>query len=93
MTTFVFAMACNTASRASGTVTMPIRVAVLRGEEVLYSELHKHVVQVGEGSGAVQFLFANPDITMPIPADGSLQVFAGYDEGPPRQGRSSDAAF
>jgi hypothetical protein len=76
-----------------GTVTMPIRVAVLRGEEVLYSELHKHPVAVGEGSGAVQFLFANPDITMPIPADGSLQVFAGYDEGPPRQRPSSDEAF
>ena len=38
-------------------------------------------------------LFANPDITLPIPADGSLQVFAGYDEGPPKQRPSSDEAF
>lgn len=73
-----------------GTITMPIRVAVVRGEEVLYSELHKHAVAVGEGSGATQFLFANPDITLPIPADGSLRVFAGYDEGPPQQRRSAD---
>jgi hypothetical protein len=73
-----------------GTATMPIRVAVARGEEVLYSELHRHAVAVGEGSGATQFMFANPDITIPVPADGSLQVFAGYDEGPPTK-RSSDA--
>jgi hypothetical protein len=76
-----------------GTVAMPIRVAVLRGEEVLYSELHTHAVAVGEGSGATQFLFANPDITLPIPEDGSLRVFAGYDEGPPKKRPSSDAAF
>jgi hypothetical protein len=76
-----------------GTVTMPIRVAVLRGEEVLYSELHKHAVAVGEGSGATQFLFANPDITMPIPEQGTIQVFAGYDEGPPKARRTQEEAF
>ena len=53
----------------------------------------QHAVAVGEGSGATQFLFANPDITLPIPEDGSLRVFAGYDEGPPKQRPSSDAAF
>ncbi len=76
-----------------GTVTMPIRVAVLRGEEIFYSELHRHSVVVGEGSGATQFLFANPDITMPIPEKGTVQVFAGFDEGPPKARPSSDAAF
>ena len=50
-------------------------------------------VVVGEGSGATQFLFANPDITIPIPTDGSLQIFAGYDEGPPKQRLSDAEAF
>jgi len=76
-----------------GTVTMPIRVAVTRGEEVIYSELHRHPVAVSEGSGATQFVFASPDVTMPIPAEGTVEVFAGYDEGPPKQRQSDPEAF
>jgi hypothetical protein len=69
-----------------GTVNMPIRIAVSRGGEVLYSQLHKYQVAVGEGSGATQFVFNDPNVSVPIPGAGeTLQVFAGYDEGPPKK--------
>jgi hypothetical protein len=63
-----------------GTVTMPIRIAVMRGDEVLYSQLHKYPVTVGDV--ASQFVFSDPNVTFPIPAEPNVQVFAGYDEGP-----------
>jgi hypothetical protein len=67
----------------AGNVTMPIRIVVLRGEEVLYSQLHKHQVAVGNDS--TQWLFNNPNVSIPIPPDRNIQVFAGYDEGPPKK--------
>ncbi|MDN2566829.1 hypothetical protein N1F89_11390 [Aquibium sp. A9E412] len=66
----------------AGTITMPIRVAVLRGEEVVYSELHRYQVAVGDTSGATQFVFNDPNVVIPGPIDTSIRVFAGYDEGP-----------
>jgi hypothetical protein len=78
---------------APGTIKMPIRIAVLQGEEVLYSQLHHHQVAL-DGSGvATQFVFNDPNVTVPIPADQSLQVFAGYDEGPPKKKPAEDAEF
>jgi hypothetical protein len=69
---------------SAGTVTMPIRVAVVRGEEVLYSQLHKYQVVVAEGGGATQFVFNDPNVVIPLPEPGTIQVFIGYDEGPPK---------
>jgi hypothetical protein len=68
---------------SAGTVTMPIRVAVVRGEEVLYSQLHKHQVKVGNES--TQWLFNDPNVSIPIPSTQDIQIFAGYDEGPPKK--------
>lgn len=67
---------------AAGSITMPIRVAVTRGEEVLYSRLHQFPVAVGEGAGATQFVFNDPNVTFPTPTVRNIRVFAGYDEGP-----------
>jgi len=69
----------------SGTFTMPIRVVALRGSEVLYSELHKFSVTVDRASGASQFIFNDPNVTIPSVSDGSVQIFAGYDEGPEKK--------
>lgn len=69
----------------SGNLTMPIRVVVVRGEEVLYSQLHKHQVSVGDASTATQFVFNDPAVSFPTPQEADLQVFAGYDEGPPKK--------
>ena len=67
----------------AGSMAMPIRIVVLRGEEVLYSELHKHQVSVGNAS--TQWVFNYPNVTIPIPAEENIQVFAGYDEGPQKK--------
>ena len=71
-----------------GSVTMPIRIVVSSagGGEPLYSQLHKYEVAVNKASGATQFLFNDPNVTFPQPAPGTVQVFAGYDEGPPKKG-------
>ena len=69
---------------APGSVKLPIRVAVVRGEEVLYSQLHDYQVAL-DGSGAAQFVFNDPNVTIPVPPEQTVQVFAGFDEGPPKQ--------
>ena len=75
----------------AGNVTMPIRVAVVRGDEVLYSQLHKHQVAVGSTAAATQFIFNDPNATVPDPTAADLQVFAGYDEGPPKKKPADEA--
>ncbi len=68
-----------------GSVTMPIRVVVVRGEEVLYSELHQYQVAINSLTGATQFVFNDPNVSIPAPSAANLLVFAGYDEGPPKR--------
>jgi hypothetical protein len=65
-----------------GAITMPIRVAVMHGNDVLYSKLHQYKLQVSDMSAATQFVFNDPNIVVPEPAAADYQVFAGYDEGP-----------
>jgi hypothetical protein len=64
-----------------GQITMPIRVAVVQGDTVLYSQLHQHPVTVAT-TGATQFIFTDPAISIPQPNQTNIQVFIGYDEGP-----------
>lgn len=66
----------------AGTITMPIRVAAVRGDEVLYSQLFRHSVVVGDTSGATQFVFSDTNVTIPGSVDRSVRLVVGYDEGP-----------
>ncbi|MET3583261.1 hypothetical protein ABID19_006325 [Mesorhizobium robiniae] len=68
-----------------GTITMPIRVAVMHGTEVLYSQLHQHQVQVTNPSSATQFVFTDSNVVVPEPTAQNYQAFAGYDEGPAKK--------
>ena len=68
-----------------GTITMPIRVAVVRGEEVLYSKLHQYQVQIAAASPATQFVFNDPNATIPTPDAHNVQVLIGFDEGPAKK--------
>ena len=68
-----------------GSVTMPIRIVVSSATDVLYSQIHKYEVAVNKQAGATQFLFNDPNVTFAQPAPGTVQVFAGYDEGPPKK--------
>lgn len=66
----------------AGTITMPIRVAVVRGDQTIYSKLHRFPVQVSDTAGATQFVFTDTEVVIPGPVERNIQVFAGYDEGP-----------
>ncbi|WP_338036667.1 hypothetical protein [Arvimicrobium flavum] len=68
-----------------GSINMPIRIVVTHGDDVLYSQLHRHQVSVSDGSAATQFVFNDPNVSFVLPADRRVQVFAGYDEGPPKR--------
>jgi hypothetical protein len=64
---------------------MPIRVAVVRGDEVLYSKLHSFQTTISDTSSATQFVFNDPAVTIPEPAEQNVRIYAGYDEGPPKK--------
>lgn len=64
-----------------GAITMPIRIVVMRGTDVLYTKLHQYKVQVSDMSAATQFVFSDPAVAVPEPTIANYQVFAGYDEG------------
>ncbi|MDZ5698817.1 hypothetical protein [Chelativorans sp. M5D2P16] len=66
----------------TGAVDMPIRVAAVRGDEVLYSNLFRHSVTVGDTAGATQFVFTTADVVIPGGVDPAVQLFVGFDEGP-----------
>ena len=66
----------------SGSITMPIRVAVVTAAGVAFSELRRMDVTVNGGVGAQQFLFQDNQVTIPQPQNRSVQVFVGFDEGP-----------
>lgn len=63
-----------------GTITVPIRVAVIQGTEVLYSKLHMQAVSATDSSAATQFVFNDPSISFPKPTTQNIQVFIGFDE-------------
>ena len=66
----------------TGSVTLPIRVAVLRDGEAIYSNLAKYPVQIADTSEAAQFLYSNANVTFEAPAKRNIQVFVGFDAGP-----------
>ena len=68
---------------APGTVTMPIRIAVQHGDEVLYSQLHPYQVQVTDPSAATQFAFVDSNVVVPEPTARDYQAYADYDENTP----------
>ncbi len=74
------------AAFSAGSIVMPIRIVVLRGEEILYSQLHQYQVQVADPNQATQFVFSDQEVVFPGPVDRSIRVYAGYDEGPPPKG-------
>ena len=75
---------------ASGSVTLPLRIAALRGTDVVYSQLHQH--NVAAGSGTTQFVFNDPAVFVPGKADSSIKIFAGFDEGPPGKKKADSIA-
>ncbi|MGO4447290.1 hypothetical protein AB4Y96_00065 [Phyllobacterium sp. TAF24] len=67
---------------SAGTLTMPIRVAVMQGSNVLYSKLYKQPISATDTSAASQFIFNDPNVSFPAPSAKDVQIFIGFDEGP-----------
>ncbi|QKC84884.1 hypothetical protein [Mesorhizobium sp. NZP2077] len=67
-----------------GTITMPIRTAVMHGTDVLYSQIHQYQVQVTDPSVATQFVFTDSNVVVPAPTAQDYQAYAGYDETAPK---------
>jgi hypothetical protein len=78
---------------ASGAVTLPIKITVLRSDgEVLYSQTQNHQVTLG-GNQVQQFLVKDANVVVPIPTDNTLQVFAGFDTGPVKKKKEDEELF
>lgn len=67
------------------TVELPIRVAVVGQDGVVYSNLGKLSLSVQKGGTAQTFRYVDDKILI-APAAGGVIVYTGFDEGPPKQG-------
>ncbi|WP_309083666.1 hypothetical protein [Chelativorans sp.] len=65
----------------TGNVTMPIRVVLLRGSDVISTQLYRHPVTIRDTAGATQFILNVPDIPVPGGIDRGVQVMVGFDAG------------
>lgn len=66
----------------SGKVTLPIRVAVMDGENTLYSDVTNFVAEIPAGETTAQFLFTDNKISSPGGSGGFTNVYVGFDQGP-----------
>jgi hypothetical protein len=66
----------------SGSLELPIRVAVKQGDNLPYSHLGKIQVAVQPGGAATQFIYKDEQIVVPAPTQPDLSVLTGFDEGP-----------
>ncbi len=79
--------------KASGEPTsLPIRVAIVQDETVLYSELQQFQVTVVAGQAATQFVFTDPNPVLGVDNIKATQIFVGFDEGPVKTEKKSAAA-
>ncbi|WP_246259208.1 MULTISPECIES: hypothetical protein [Chelativorans] len=65
----------------AGNVALPLRVVMLRGDQVLFSQLYRHPVSVSDISGATQFVLTVPDVPVPGGIDRGVTLQVGFDEG------------
>ena len=72
---------------ASGTVTVPIRVAVMDGETSHYSELVQYPVTVPADGSAGQFIFTQSNVSIPAGSGGFTKAYVGFEEGAAKKRR------
>ncbi|MEM7068916.1 MAG: hypothetical protein AAF478_08530 [Pseudomonadota bacterium] len=74
----------NGPTGATGTINVPIRIAVVSvAQEVFYSQLHQVAVTIPEGGSNAKFRFIDENIILPVPDRPNLVIYVGFDEGPP----------
>ncbi|QSW95812.1 hypothetical protein [Rhizobium lentis] len=72
-----------------GPVTLPIRVSILDGENVLYSEVTKFATEIPSGAPGTQVIFRKEGIKMPVGAGALVRVNVGFDTQPAKSKKSS----
>lgn len=66
----------------AGTLTMPIRVAVTRGDDTVYSKLHRQPSTISAGAASTDFSFVDDQVVIAAPTSTNVRVYIGFDEGP-----------
>jgi hypothetical protein len=67
----------------SGSVTLPIKVSVMDGETVLYSDTTNYQANIPAGEGSAQFLYTDNKVRVTGGAAGFVSVYVSFDQGPP----------
>ena len=66
----------------TGELELPIRVAVTRGDEVLYTKLHKIITNMEVGRNLALFRFVDEAVNIDKPTKENILIQIGFDEGP-----------
>ncbi|OWV85635.1 hypothetical protein ATY75_24250 [Rhizobium sp. N122] len=74
---------------APGPVTLPIRVTILDGETVLYSEVTKFPTEIPAGAPGTQVIFRKDGIKMPVGSGALVRVNVGFDTQPAKTKKNS----
>ncbi|MEC9343571.1 MAG: hypothetical protein VYD64_06965 [Pseudomonadota bacterium] len=64
----------------TGAFTVPVRIAVTEGGELVYSQLHDVPVQIPAGRANAPFTFVDNAVVIARPARENVIVYAGFDE-------------
>lgn len=72
----------NGPTGGAGALELPIRIAVTRGDDVLYSRLHKISSNMEPGGNLATFRFVDEAVNIDKPDKPNVQIFVGFDEGP-----------
>lgn len=67
-----------------GTVTLPLRITALQGDEQISSQLYQQPVQLADANSAVQFVIDDSSLNIPEPQQPDLRIYAGYELAPPK---------
>ena len=65
---------------STGSVTLPLRIMVVQGSEVIHEQVHSYDVAVTDIAGATQFVFTDSSFTMPKPTTSAVRAFAGFEK-------------
>ncbi|WP_209888841.1 hypothetical protein [Rhizobium leguminosarum] len=74
---------------APGPVTLPIRLTIVDGETVLYSEVTKFPTEIPAGAPGTQVIFRKDGIKMPVGSGALVRVNIGFDTQPAKTKKNS----
>lgn len=64
----------------AGTVTLPVRVRVAQGADVIHDQTYNQQVVLADTIGATQWVFTDSSYSMPQPSQTNVRVFVSFAE-------------